>query len=179
MSSFFEATKGFLQKSFHELFNTEYVKIVARNKEANQRVKDLLTCLEENEKKITELEISKKEKTELLNIKINQLKNLESKVGSFYYFAGETVSAWLSIEELLRTDVFKKLVRFMANDIEEREQAVEKGYEHQFWFCQGAKSVLHNMLTMNEIIKKKIEYLKTKDKIEPGAKVAADMSYES
>jgi hypothetical protein len=171
--------RSFIEKFFHVLFYTDYVHLQTRNQEMTQRIKDMLICLEENEKRIVSLEIETKEKGEMLRIKTAMLKDVETKTGSFYYYAAETVASWYLVDELLKAEAFKKMVRFMANEIEEREQNIAKGEEHQFWFCQGAKSVLHNMLTMNEIIKKKIEYLKNKDKTNADTKAVPEMSYES
>ena len=99
--------------------------------------------------------------------------------GDIYKFYGDNIRTWEQIRELVNAEVFNKLVRFMALEIEEIEQNIIKGDEHRFWFCQGSKHILFQLLKFSEIAKKRIEALSgilPKDRTD---NQSGDLSYES
>lgn len=82
---------------------------------------------------------------------------------SFYDSIEESLFEYRKIEELINQNVFKSLCRLIAKEYEQTEQDINHPDDvHKFWHCQGAKSVLHTLLTIDATLKQKMQALVTK-----------------
>jgi hypothetical protein len=100
---------------------------------------------------------------------------------NFYEHVNENLREWEKVGNLVRLNVFRSLVRFVAkeyervfvDDIRDPEQV------HKFWHVQGAKSVLHQLLTYDAIIKDRMNKLAgVQAQTSEGKPADPDLSYE-
>lgn len=82
---------------------------------------------------------------------------------SLYDHVNFSLIEYQKIRSLLAQDVFKSLCRLLAKEYEEVEQGIGSPEDmHRFWHCQGAKSVLHTILTLDATIKQTMIKMQSK-----------------
>lgn len=80
-----------------------------------------------------------------------------------YYPLDNNIYQWHKIKSLIEQNCFKTLCRFWLDDIELQEQEIASSDPtSKFWYCQGAKFVLHEFLKFEERVKEKILFFARK-----------------
>jgi hypothetical protein len=72
----------------------------------------------------------------------------------------ETMAEWDKVKTLVNTGAFRSLCFFLAREYDRAFMDVKTPDEiHKMWFVQGAKNVLHDLLTINALIEKRMQFL--------------------
>jgi len=94
-----------------------------------------------------------------------QVEKMRIEHGNMFEHVTENISEWEKIKGLIDNNVFKSLTYFMLDEIETTEQEISSPDDvHKFWYTQGAKYILRQMLDYSNVIKQKILYFAGKKK---------------
>ena len=78
----------------------------------------------------------------------------------FDFYVKENIHEWEKISALIKTDAFRSLVYFLNAELEIKMLSINNRDDgHKFWFVQGGKSIVQDLLDFSSIIAKKIAFL--------------------
>jgi hypothetical protein len=93
--------------------------------------------------------------------RIRELESMQpSKPGRLDFYVRESIREWEKISGLVKTDAFRSLVYFLNAEIENNLLLIaNRDDTHKFWYIQGCKSVIRDLLDFSIIVSKKVAFL--------------------